>query len=146
MTVPPLFVYGTLRDPDILTAVLGRTAAPDDLVGATAPDCAAVYFPGQLYPALVQRLGSVAPGLLLRATPADLTALDAFEGGEYRRAAVPVMTPHGPVAAEAYWPAIPVSALAAAWTLEHWVSAHKPSVLARETALAQAVRLGIGQR
>lgn len=42
MTPAPLFLYGTLRDPDILAAVLGRTVAVRQLIAATAPDCVAV--------------------------------------------------------------------------------------------------------
>jgi gamma-glutamylcyclotransferase (GGCT)/AIG2-like uncharacterized protein YtfP len=147
MTLPPLFLYGTLRDPDILTAVLGRTVAARDLVAATAPDCAAVYFPGQLYPALVWRAGGAAPGLLLtHATMDDLMALDAFEGDEYRRGPVQVATATGAVAAEVYWPALTVASSAADWTLERWTREHKPAVLLRETELARAARLGMGRR
>jgi gamma-glutamylcyclotransferase (GGCT)/AIG2-like uncharacterized protein YtfP len=147
MTLPPLFLYGTLRDPDILAAVLGRTVAEHDLVAATAPDCAAVYFPGQLYPALVRRLGGAAPGLLLAsATKGDLMALDAFEGDEYRRGPVRVKTATGPVAAEGYWPTVAVASSAADWTLDRWMREHKSQVLLRETELARAARLGTGRR
>lgn len=147
MTVPPLFLYGTLRDPDILAAVLGRRVAENELVAATARDHAAVYFPGQLYPALVQRTGGAAPGLLLtHATPDDLAALDAFEGDEYRRGPVHAMTAAGLVAAEVYWPAIVIAPSALEWTLERWMSEHKPLVLARETELGRAARLGTARR
>ncbi|MBE0581268.1 gamma-glutamylcyclotransferase family protein [Devosia sp.] len=69
MTPAPLFLYGTLRDPDILAAVLGRTVAVRQLIAATAPDCVAVYFPGRVYPVLLRRPGSAAPGLLLLVAP-----------------------------------------------------------------------------
>jgi gamma-glutamylcyclotransferase (GGCT)/AIG2-like uncharacterized protein YtfP len=147
VTSRPLFLYGTLRDGDILAAVLGRIVSDHHLVVASLPDCAAVYFHDRLYPALVQRAGSVAPGLLLtNATSDDLAALDAFEGDEYWRGPVQAATKAGLVAAEVYWPAIPVAPSARDWTLEHWVSEHKPRVLARETALARAARLGTGRR
>jgi gamma-glutamylcyclotransferase (GGCT)/AIG2-like uncharacterized protein YtfP len=147
VTLLPLFLYGTLRDPDILTAVLGRVASIHNLVPATAPNCASVYFPNRLYPALVQRTGSAAPGLLLtEATTGDLTALDAFEGDEYRRGPVQVTTLMGPVVAEVYWPALPIAAAAPDWTLERWVREHKPQVLSRETALGRAAQLGTARR
>lgn len=143
MTLPSLFLYGTLRDPDILAAVLGRIVSADEMVAATAPDCAAVYFPDQLYPALVSRAGTAAPGLLLaRATTHDFLALDAFEGDQYRRGAVQVVTATGAVAAQAYWPAIIVASGTPQWTLERWIAEHKPVVLARETELAG---IGLGQ-
>lgn len=147
MTLPPLFLYGTLRDPDILAAVLGRIVREDELAKATAPGCAAVYFPGQFYPALVRRAGTAAPGLLLsRLTDDDLLALDAFEGDQYRRGEVQLLIAAGPVTAEVYWPAVPVAASAPDWTLERWMSEHKPLVLAHETELARTARLGSARR
>lgn len=147
MTAPPLFLYGTLRDPDILAAVLGRTVADNQLIAATAPDCAAVYLSGRVYPALVSRPGSAAPGLLLvQATAEDLAALDAFEGDEYRRGPVQAMAATGQVAAEVYWPAMPVAPSAAIWTLDRWTREHKPEVLAHETELAKAARLAKARR
>lgn len=147
MTLPPLFLYGTLRDPDILAAVLGRTVSAGELVAATAPGCASVYFPGRLYPALVLRAGSTAPGLLLtHASADDMAALDAFEGDEYRRGPVQAATATGSVAAEVYWPAITVDTSAADWTLDRWMREHKSHVLLRETELALAARLGTARR
>ena len=147
MTPAPLFLYGTLRDPDILAAVLGRTVADRQLIAATAPDCVAVYYPGRVYPALVRRPGAVAPGrLLVQASADDLAALDAFEGEEYRRGSVQAMTEAGPVAAEVYWPSMPVAPSAAVWTLDRWMREHKPQVIARETELARAARAGTARR
>jgi gamma-glutamylcyclotransferase (GGCT)/AIG2-like uncharacterized protein YtfP len=148
MTVPPLFLYGTLRDGDILAAVLGRSVGEGQLVAATAPACAAVYFPDQLYPALVRRPGAVAPGvLLLHASEDDIRALDAFEGDEYRRGPIAVMTAAtGPLAAEVYWPAVAIAPSALDWTLERWTREHKPQILAREIRLGRAARLGTARR
>lgn len=147
MTQPPLFFYGTLCDPDILAAVLRRQLAPGSVLGATAPGYAAVYFPGQFYPGLVARRGAVAPGrLLLHATELDRAALDAFEGDDYLRGPLLVDGPSGTIAAEAYLPAVCIPGSAADWTLERWTQVHKPDVLARETALARAARLGAGRR
>ena len=47
-----LFVYGTLRDPDVLGAVLGRPATG---LNAAAPGYAVVNYPGRVYPALLRR-------------------------------------------------------------------------------------------
>lgn len=147
MTPAPLFLYGTLQDPDVLAAVLGRTVADRQLIAATAPDCAAVYLTGRVYPALVSRPGSAAPGLLLvQVSAEDLAALDAFEGDEYRRGPVQAMAATGPVTAEVYWPAMPVAPSAAIWTLDRWTREHKPEVLAHETELAKAARLATARR
>lgn len=141
MTHPPLFFYGTLRDPDILAATLGQTRSFHDLIPATAPDHAAVYFPDQLYPALVRRIGASAQGLLMyNATESDRMALDAFEGAEYRRGPLLASTKAGRVEAQAYFPTLSIQATAADWTLEQWTLRHKPLVIDSETAMAIAAR------
>src|SRR5689334_12650303 len=89
---PPLFVYGTLRDPDLLAGILCRPPASERHVHAAAPGFRAVHYRARIYPALVRAPGAAAPGLLLT----DLSSferdlLDAYEGDEYRRELIPVM-------------------------------------------------------
>ena len=60
----PLFVYGTLRDPDLLAAVLGRKLRPGGQHMARAPGFRAVHYPGRIYPALIRVPGAAAEGLL----------------------------------------------------------------------------------
>ena len=134
----PLFVYGTLRDPDVLDALLGRTLPA---VEATAPGFRAVHYPQRVYPALIAAQGGNAPGLLLhQLTPIDLAILDAFEGDEYRRATIAVLTPSGMVDADVYLPIIAIPANAAPWTLEAWTRLHKRTVLDGERRSAAALR------
>jgi gamma-glutamylcyclotransferase (GGCT)/AIG2-like uncharacterized protein YtfP len=133
-----LFVYGTLRDPELLSAVLGRPATG---LAAAAPGFAAVHYPGRIYPALVRRPGAAAAGLVL----ADLTAfeldlLDAFEGEEYRREIVPVMIGEELHEAFAYLPAVPVKDQPD-WSLDAWQAAHKARVLGSEKATADELRM-----
>ena len=144
----PLFVYGTLRDPDILMGVLNRPLIATEMLPAAAPGFAAVHYPRRVYPALVRTPGAAAEGLVLTGlSPFELDLLDAFEGDEYRRAIVPVMIAEELHEATAYLPAIPVPATALPWTLAAWQAAHKPRVLAgeRETAAQLRARL-IAQR
>ena len=137
----PLFVYGTLRDPDLLSAVLGRKLRPAGLHVARAPGFRAVPYPGRIYPALIRVPGAAAEGLLL----IDLTAferdlLDAFEGEEYRRAPVATIVEEDLFEAEAYLPAIKVANEGADWSLAHWQRQHKPHVLGAEAASAAEIR------
>jgi gamma-glutamylcyclotransferase (GGCT)/AIG2-like uncharacterized protein YtfP len=136
-----LFVYGTLRDPDLLAAVLGRQLRAGAVLHGAAPGFRAVHYPGRIYPALVRAPGAVAEGLVL----ADLTAferdlLDAYEGDQYRRSLIPVMIAEELHEAYAYLATIPVPAAAPGWTLEAWQRAHKPRVLAGERAIAEELR------
>ncbi|MFT4057745.1 MAG: gamma-glutamylcyclotransferase family protein [Novosphingobium sp.] len=99
-----LFFYGTLR-PDADTPMARWVAAR--LVrtepGRVPGRLYAVRDPRGWYPALVPgsgRVGGVLCELQLR--PGDLARLDAYEGREYRRLALPVRTSAGRVTAQAY--------------------------------------------
>lgn len=136
-----LFVYGTLRDPDILAALLGRPLESLAIRPATAPDHRAVYYPGRVYPALVPAPRAIAEGLLLAPLSSrDLALFDAFEGEEYRRGALTVLCDGEAVSAQAYLPVQPIGADAPAWTLETWTRLHKPAVLAAEQTMSQSLR------
>ena len=136
-----LFVYGTLRDPDLLSGVLGRPLRATAMLAAAAPGYAAVHYPGRIYPALLRRPGAAAPGLVLTdLTPFERDLLDAFEGEEYRRAIIPVMIDEELHEAGAYLPAIDVPADAPAWTLAGWQDEHKRRVLAAERGTAAEIR------
>ena len=137
-----LFVYGTLRDPDLLAGVLNRPLNADRMLPAIAPGFAAVHYPNRIYPALVRAPGAAAEGLVLTdLSPFEKDLLDVFEGPEYRREIIPVMIAEELHEAFAYLPAIAVPAGAAPWSLEAWQAAHKPRVLAAEAAGADEIRL-----
>lgn len=137
----PLFVYGTLCDPDLRAAVLGRTLPPGAVHAARAPGFRAVHYPGRIYPALLRAPGAAAEGLLLLGlTPFESDLLDAFEGDEYRRGPVAAMLEEELHEADAYLPTIAIAAAAPAWTLHLWQAEHKLRVLASEAANADELR------
>lgn len=143
----PLFAYGTLQDSDILGAVLGRRLPGSAFLAASLPGFVALYYPGEVYPALVPRPGASALGLLIHGLDdADRAALDVFEGDQYRRDQALVDTAQGPIAADLYLPARDLPETAPLWTLSLWRSRHKPAILAKETALAHAARLGLADK
>jgi hypothetical protein len=140
----PLFVYGTLRDTDLLAAVLGRPLRAAAMHDARAPGFRAVHYPGRIYPALIRAPGAAAPGLLLT----DLSAferdlLDAYEGEEYRRAPIAAVLADEPELheADAYIPAIAIENPGADWRLEDWQLLHKPHVIGAEAATADEIRV-----
>jgi hypothetical protein len=133
-----LFAYGTLRDPDLLGAVLGRPASG---LNAVAPGFATVHYPGRIYPALLRRPGGAAPGLVLTDLSAfEMDLLDAFEGAEYRREIIAVMIEEELHQVFAYLPVIAVTGQSD-WTLAAWQGEHKRHVLAGERATADELRL-----
>ncbi|MGN6486291.1 MAG: gamma-glutamylcyclotransferase family protein [Devosia sp.] len=139
----PLFVYGTLRDPELLAAVLGRPLRPGTLHAARAPGFKVVPYPQRVYPALVRVPGGTADGLLLTGlTPFERDLLDAWEGDEYRRGPIATMLADEPELheADAYLPVAPVSAAAPEWSLSRWQAEHKPLTLVTEYAAAARLR------
>ena len=137
-----LFVYGTLRDPDLLAGVLNRPLSAERMLPATAPGFAAVHYPNRIYPALVRAPGGAAEGLVLTdLRPFEKDLLDVFEGPEYHREIIPVMIAEELHEAFAYLPAIAVPADAPPWTLVDWQMNHKPRVLVSERAGADEIRL-----
>lgn len=136
-----LFAYGTLQDPDILGAVLGRVVDLTGLQPAHAQGYKAVAYPGRPYPALVPSPGATTAGRAIgRLSAADWTALDAFEGEEYSRASIELAVCSFTLPVHAYFPIIATPPHGPAWRLDDWTIRHKPSVLAAETALAKALR------
>ncbi len=125
-----LFAYGTLQDPDVLAAVLGRQ--PGIEARGRLRGHVALTVIGDSYPILVPRPGAATPGTVLGPlSPADWLALDRYEGPGYRRLAVRVATDCGALAAEAYFPARGLKPGPAAWILDDWTRRHKPSFLRR---------------
>ncbi len=136
-----LFVYGTLRDPDIVEAVLGRQLRPGDALPATAPGFVAVPYPHRHYPALVRRPGGSAEGfVLLRLSPFEWDLLDAYEGAEYARGLLAVMIGEELHEAFAYLPTTTITPNAPLWTLAEWQARHKAPALAGERSAADALR------
>jgi hypothetical protein len=139
----PLFVYGTLRDPDLIAAVLGRPVFRGEAHPARAPGFRAATYPGRTYPALVRAPGSAAEGLLLTGlTPFERDLLDAYEGDEYRRGVVAAMLADEPELheANAYLPTRVIPRDAHDWSLYGWQAEHKRRVLVAEAANAAQLR------
>ena len=135
-----LFVYGTLRDADLLAAVLGRPLRAGEALAAVAPGFRATHYPDRIYPALIRAPGGAAEGLLLTGlSPFELDLLDQFEGEEYRRDIVPVMIGEELHEAHAYLPAIAVAG-GDPWLLETWQAVHKTDVLRADAAQAEEIR------
>ncbi len=81
----PLFAFGTLRDSDVLEAVLERPASKIDRVPALLRDHRVAKLPDESYPVLIRSPGERAEGLLLRGLSArDFHRIDFFENAEYQ--------------------------------------------------------------
>lgn len=98
-----LFLYGTLRHPPLLSAVLGR----DDVraLPARLPGHRIAWAEGERFP-LIEAGGAAAEGVLLTdLEPEDMDRLDFYETGfGYARQVETVETDRGPVEAQVYFP------------------------------------------
>jgi gamma-glutamylcyclotransferase (GGCT)/AIG2-like uncharacterized protein YtfP len=95
-----LFSYGTLRQPEVQRATLGREIAgrPDAMVGydldyVTMTDAHVIATSGSdRHPILrtTDRPGAEVEGTVFAISEADLAAADEYEVDDYRRVAVPL--------------------------------------------------------
>ena len=127
----PVFLYGTLTDPDVLARVLGRPVAPDELEPAHLDGFRRLRAAGASYPVLAPAPGAAAEGLLLRrATRRDILRLNHFESGEYHAELRPVRTGAGAtVPAWLYAPLPDLPASADPWRPDAWRRAHATDFL-----------------
>lgn len=92
----PLFFFGTLRDEALLSAVLNRSMAREDISPAEAPGFATMVMGNEPFPYLTSSAGDTANGIVVRnLTDADMDRLVFFEGSEYALAPIRVVTPEG---------------------------------------------------
>ncbi len=137
----PLFLYGTLRDPDLLAAVIGRQIDWRSVLTAVAPGHTTIYYDHRAYPALIPAPGRTAAGLLILGFSAvDLHLIDAFEGAEYRRAILPVIVEDELHEANVYLPTMLLGTTARPWSLEIWQDEHKRDVLIEDGAIMRTLR------
>jgi gamma-glutamylcyclotransferase (GGCT)/AIG2-like uncharacterized protein YtfP len=82
-----LFVYGTLKDPDIQKQVFGRSTpgTPDLLPGYSM---SAIDINGETYPIAFPKEGKEIEGLVLQVSIAELTKTDEWESDTYQRVKV----------------------------------------------------------
>ncbi len=126
----PLFVFGTLVDPDVRALVLGDGADPRTELARVEGEQARIVA-GRDYPVLVPREGAVAEGLLVHGLDATHRArLAWFEGEAYALRAVRVRTAHDELDAVLFAAAAPLPT-AGPWRPEAWRAAGKPAFLER---------------
>jgi gamma-glutamylcyclotransferase (GGCT)/AIG2-like uncharacterized protein YtfP len=101
MTSKHVFTYGSLMYAEVWRQVVSTDYSAR---AATLRDYRRFAVPGVTYPGMVATPGEQVTGLLyMDVRQDDLARLDEFEGGEYRRTALPVLLETGEVVtAEAY--------------------------------------------
>jgi nudix-type nucleoside diphosphatase (YffH/AdpP family) len=135
-----LFLFGTLRHPPLLRAVLAEesraTTRPARLAGHAVRQAA-----GEVFPLLVPAPGETAEGLLLEnASAEDLARLDFYEAMfGYDRQAITVDTDRGAAAADVYVPRPGRWSAGGPWDLALWAQGWgAPTLRAAGEVLARA--------
>ena len=79
-----LFVYGSLKDPQVQLRIIGRTieGISDSLIGYKKDK---VFLEDIEYPALVAQVNGKIDGLILEVTDDEFVKLDAYETNAYKR-------------------------------------------------------------
>lgn len=117
------FFYGTLMDPDVLAAAIGRRVRPARARPATLSGWRRVGLKGTPYPVVVPGAATDrVEGLLVTGlTAADVRRLERYEGAAYGIETVSVNASGGEtMSANVFVPKKGVAATDAAWDLETW--------------------------
>lgn len=123
----PLFVFGTLRDREVLEIVLARAVAADSLRSATLADFCVVRLPDESYPILIPALGELADGAIIADLQAeDMKRIEFFESEEYTFRECKVSVDGAAIVDAVYCSEGTVAQGAVEpWDLEHWHRTHK---------------------
>ncbi|MEM9581971.1 MAG: gamma-glutamylcyclotransferase [Pseudomonadota bacterium] len=131
MALTPVFLFGTLRDRDLLQVVAGGDLSVEE---AELPGFRVARAEGHGFPILDERAGKAARGVLITPDAAQLARLDYYEAPyEYTRVPVTVETAAGQVEAEVYAPQPGQWRPGGPWSLSHWQDEH--GALMREAAV-----------
>ncbi|HUF56645.1 MAG TPA: NUDIX domain-containing protein [Thermohalobaculum sp.] len=115
----PLFLYGSLRDEELMAIVLGR--APEAPRPARAPGYAVRRLADEDYPVLVPADGEVAEGLLIDPPgPRELDRLSFYEGEEFEIGELEVESARGAERAAFFRPTVKAAATGARWDFRRW--------------------------
>ncbi len=131
-----MFFFGTLMDPDVLSAVLGRLPAAAQREAAFLRGMRRVLVAGRPYPMLIpQPAGRVEGVLVSGLSDRDIERLAYYEGWEYVSEPVTVRTLAGrSVETEMFTASSGVLPENRDWRLDLWQRKHKAGALAQAAA------------
>ena len=127
----PLFVYGSMRDEDVLALVLGHDSPEIRIEPAWMPDAAAALVPGESYPYLVSVEGTRAPGEVIHGLDERcLERILFFEGEEYALVECTVERPGGERIGAMHFGGIAIpEGPVVPWSLDRWRATEKTRFL-----------------
>ncbi|TYO90893.1 NUDIX domain-containing protein [Oceanicella actignis] len=135
MTAPrfAMFFYGSLRDAELLSVVLGRTVAEEELIPAALADHELRAVKGEDFPIALPRAGARVPGVFLDGLDADEIARIRFfeDDDEFVLREVEVELTAAPGGTRPALTCFPREALtpAGTWSFEAWRDGPRPALL-----------------
>ncbi|HYM32036.1 MAG TPA: gamma-glutamylcyclotransferase family protein [Candidatus Cybelea sp.] len=138
-----IFVYGTLLDPDVLRAVLGRRVPAAQRSKATLAGVRRVRAVGHRYPILVRARGQAVSGMVLDGLDAaDAARLRHYENDGYALVRRRVELGDGSmISAHVFVPVRRLAGTNEDWNLATWQGRGKRTALAAIRAHMRAFRL-----
>ncbi|MEO0426978.1 MAG: NUDIX domain-containing protein [Pseudomonadota bacterium] len=117
----PIFFFGTLRDPELLEVVLGRSLRAGELRPARAWGVVAWQVADEAYPMLREEDGGIAEGaLFFPAAEDEIEALRFYEEEEYELFPITVVAERSPFDARYFGATEKLLPGTAAWCFESW--------------------------
>lgn len=126
------FFYGTLMDPEIVRAVIGRPLSGLSPRIAHLEGFKRVYVAAATYPALVAESGSSIEGIVVsRISPIEISRITRYEGADYESRLTTVLASDGQsVEARVFFPKAAVKTTNRPWRLDDWRRRDKKRFLA----------------
>ena len=125
------FFYGSLRDLELLEAVIDRDTAHLSFTPGWVHGFVAETAQGYTFPTLIKNRNGCTDGLLTQGlTDDDIARIGYFEDTEYQPAPVNVTTADRDIAAHTFMATSALKSSGEFWNFEHWRQHHKPLLVA----------------
>ena len=117
----PVFVFGTLMDPDLFSAITSKTISEKEMVPATALGWKRVVAAGKSYPMLVQAPGEQVEGYVIYGLDRDdLAKMQFYETDEYQLTSIDLIVDGQALEAQVYLNSGRLKASDQPWSFEDW--------------------------
>lgn len=126
------FFYGTLMDPEIVRAVIGRPLSGLSPRVARLEGYKRVYVAAATYPALIADSDTSLEGIVVsRISPIEISRITRYEGADYQARLTTVQTLDGQsVEAQVFFPKAAIRTTNRPWVLDEWRRRDKKRFLA----------------
>ncbi len=136
MAIQPLFIYGSLMDPELLALVIGRATDGFRFEAASVHGFIRLRARNESFPILVPHAGGRVEGVLVfNLTAADVARLQfyeglGYEGSWYSLEVLPVECRGEVLSAQVYLPTAHLTADDAVWDFDAWAAAERDLFIA----------------